>query len=248
MPTKTKPDRLTSERPVVWVTGASSGIGRELAKKFASLGCVVALTARSRRAILSLKQEITALGGFACPFPCDIADKRNVFRTARSIKEMCGAVDVLVNGAGVTVFRTFKETSLQEFERLLSVNLHGALYAMKAVLPDMYRRRRGWIFNILSTAAVQTFTESSAYSATKSGVQALGRVLREEVRSANIRVTNVYPGATDTPMWSSHDRKRYRSRMMSASGVAEAILALYQMPPDVVVEEIVMRPIGGDIA
>ncbi|HLB00797.1 MAG TPA: SDR family NAD(P)-dependent oxidoreductase, partial [Bacteroidota bacterium] len=116
-----------------------------------------------------------------------------------------------------------------------------------AVLPDMIRRKRGSIFNILSNAAVKTFEGSSAYTATKAGLLGLGRVLREELRTRDVRVHNILPGATDTAMWSPSDRKKHRPRMMSPSGVAAAVVSAYLMPPDVVVDEMVIRPITGDI-
>lgn len=235
------------QAPVVLITGASRGIGRELAKQFASLGCTTILTARNARQILALQREIRSLGGEAYAYRCDLADKQSVSGLMRRIIKTCGPVDILINNAGLTVFKSFAETSLEEFERLIAVNLRGAIHAIKAVLPQMQKRKQGWIINIISTAALKIFVNSSAYSMTKTGLQALGNVLREEIRPYNIQVTNVYPGSTDTAMWSREDRKKYRARMMSAKSVAEVVLALYQMPPDVVIEEIVLRPIKGDI-
>lgn len=238
---------LPARQPVVWVTGASRGIGREVAKQFASIGCKTILTARHAKQLATLQQEIVSLGGEAYAYPCDVTDQKAVFNVMRSVLQSCGAVDILINNAGSTVFKSFAQTMLEEFERLIAVNLKGAIYVTKAVLPHMQKRKRGWIINIISTAGLKTFRDSSAYSMTKAGLRVMGDVLREELRPFNIRVTNVYPGATDTAMWSREDRRKYRGRMMSPKSVAEVILALYQMPPDVVVEEIVFRPIQGDI-
>lgn len=247
MPKNNPHASLELERPVVWITGASRGIGREIAKEFASIGCVVALSARSQKELASLKNEIISLGGVANAYPCDVANQQSVFAAARAILRSYGSVDVLINNAGATVFKSFHQTSIQEFNRILSVNLYGAIFATKAVYPHMRKRKKGWIVNVLSTAALKTFTDSSAYSVTKAGLRALGNVLREEVRPLKIKVTNVYPGATETEMWRPKDRRTHRTRMMSAKSVAEVILAVYRMPPDVVVEEIVFRPIQGDI-
>jgi len=233
--------------PVVWVTGASRGIGRELARQFASLGCKTILTARHARQLRALQKEIVSLGGEAYAYRCDLADKKSVSGVVRRIIKTAGPVDILINNAGLTVFKSFSETSLEEFERLVAVNLQGAIYAIKAVLPQMQKRKQGWIINIISTAALKVFVDSSAYSMTKAGLRALGNVLREEIRPYNIKVTNVYPGSTDTAMWGREQRRKYRSRMMSPKSVAEVVLALYHMPPDVVIEEIVLRPIEGDI-
>jgi short-subunit dehydrogenase len=160
---------------------------------------------------------------------------------------MAGPVDVLVNNAGVTVFKDFLDTSIPEFDSIIATNLLGPAWCLKAALPEMVKRRRGWVFNILSNAAVRTFEGSSAYTASKAGMLGFGRVLREEMKTHGVRVVSILPGATDTPMWSPDARQKYRSRMMSARGVAEAVIAAYLMPSDVVVDEMIIRPIGGDI-
>lgn len=236
-----------TNRPVVWVVGASRGIGRAIARQFALIGCDVCLTARNRTQLGSAVKEIRSLGGHANAWPCDITDARLVFSTERSIRRAVGSVDVLVNNAGVTVFKNFQKTSLKEFEAILDTNLLGQIVCVKAVLPSMIAGRRGWIFNVGSNAAVKTFVGSSAYTAAKAGFLGFSKVLREELKGYNIRVVSVLPGPTETEMWSREDRKRFRHRMMSPKSVAEAIVALYQMPPDVVTDEIILRPIQGDI-
>ncbi|HLF14107.1 MAG TPA: SDR family NAD(P)-dependent oxidoreductase, partial [Bacteroidota bacterium] len=185
--------------------------------------------------------------GRAVSVAFDVTDPRKTAAAWKTVTRKAGPVDVLVNTAGVTVFKSFARTSLAEFQTIVATNLLGPVGCLKAVLPDMIRRRRGWVFNILSNAAVKTFEGSSAYTATKAGMLGFGRVLREELRGHDIRVVSILPGATDTPMWSPGARKRHRRKMMSASGVAEAVVSAYLMPADVVVDEMVIRPIGGDI-
>ena len=234
-------------RPVVWVVGASRGIGREIAKQFASIGADVCLSGRNARELESAVKEITAAGGRAHAFPCNISYPRSVLATVVRIQNRVGNIDVLVNNAGVSVFKSFLETSLTEFHQIIATNLEGQITCLKAVLPSMARRKKGWVINIHSTAAVATFTGSAAYTATKAGMHALSKVLREEMRPYGIKIVNVLPGATDTAMWSAEDRKRFARRMMTAKSVAESVLAAYQMPHDLVVEELVVRPRQGDI-
>lgn len=234
-------------RPVVWVTGASRGIGREIAKKFASIGCLVCLSAREERSLRNVQREIERSGGIALPVPCDFSETLTIVDAAKVIRQRAGGIDVLVNNAGVTVFKTFLDTTLGEFDEILDTNLHGPIVAIKSVLPGMIRRKRGWIINILSNAAIKTFEGASAYSATKAGMLGLSRVLREELKRYNVRVTSVIPGPTETRMWSAPARRAYGPRMMSAKSVAEAVLAAYRMPEDLVVDEIVVRPLLGDI-
>ena len=154
---------------------------------------------------------------------------------------------MLVNNAGVTVFKDFLHTSLKSFDTIVATNLRGPILCIKQVLPKMVRRRSGWIINVLSNAAVRIFEDSAAYTASKAGLLGFSRVLREETRKSNIKIINVMPGATETGMWSPADRKNYRHRMMKAKSVAETIVTVYQMPPDVVADEMILRPVEGDI-
>ncbi|MBS4029113.1 MAG: SDR family oxidoreductase [Ignavibacteriales bacterium] len=242
-----KSNKAIAFRPVVWITGASRGIGKELAKQFASIGCKVALSARSEKELLKLEKEIISLGGITKSFPCDVANEKSLLQTHKNIQKELGEVEVLINNAGVTVFKSIEKTSVKEFNDILSVNLRGMFLCVKAVLPSMKKKNNGWIFNILSTASTTTFKNSGAYSASKAGAMMLGKVLREELREKNIRVVNVFPGATETAMWSKEERKKYSFRMMSAKSVAEVVLQTYRFPSDVICEEIVLRPMLGDI-
>lgn len=239
--------RPLSAVPVVWVVGASSGIGREIARVFASIGCLVCLSARRKGALLALSREIEGWGGRTLVVPCDVSKPSDISGAMKKIRTHAGTVDILVNNAGITVFKSFARTSLTEFSGIISTNLLGPIACLKAVVPAMIARRSGWIFNIISNAAVRTFEESSAYTATKSGMLGLGRVIREELRNFNVRVVNIMPGATDTGMWSAADRKRFGKRMMSPRSIAEALLAVYLMPDDVVADELIIRPVRGDV-
>lgn len=240
-------DPVRFHRPVVWVVGASRGIGREIARQFASIGCQTCLSARSAAGLRSAVREITGSGGRAQAYPCDIGRLGSVVSIARRIGREHGDIEVLINCAGFTVFKPFLKTSMREFDTIIGTNLRGQIGCIKAVLPSMVRRREGWIFNVLSNAAIKTFEGSAAYTATKAGMLGLGRVLREELRSFGVKVVNVLPGATETMMWSAAQRKKHSYRMMRAKSVAEAVLSVYRMPDDLVVDEMVMRPVLGDI-
>ncbi|MBI5022306.1 MAG: SDR family oxidoreductase [Ignavibacteriales bacterium] len=234
-------------RPVVWITGASSGIGRETAKQFARLGCRVCVSARRKKELSVLVKEIIGLGGYAYPFPLDITNLAEIQKVAKQIAKQFGRVDVLINNAGITSFKSISETSIKEIDAILKTNLLGHIACIKSVLPSMIERKGGSIFNIISMVAVKMYENSGAYTASKSGMLGFGKVLREEVRNLNIKVVNVIPGATDTEIWNKKIREKYSDRMMKAKSVAEAILSVYQMPDDVVIDELVIRPITGDI-
>ena len=245
---KKKREEIIIHRPVVWVTGASRGIGREIAKQFAFLGCEVCLSSRNQKRLETAAKEIIKLGGRAHVFPLDVKNQKSILFVVKQIQKKVGQVDVLINNAGITVFKTFIDTTLGEFNNIIQTNLNGPIECIKAVLPGMIKRKNGWIINIVSDAAIKTIEGSAAYTASKSGLLALGKILREEVRQFNIKVVNVLPGAASTDMWNPKMRKKYSYRMMKAKSVAEAILSVYQMPDDVVVDEIVVRPVLGDLS
>lgn len=205
------------------------------------------LSARSTRQLKDAAKRIIDVGGRAYPFPCDLSSSSAIDRTVKIIQKQIGEIDVLVNNGGITVFKSFLNTSMEEFDDILATNLRGHVACIKAVLPSMVKRKQGWIFNIISTAAIKTFKDSAAYTATKAGMLGFARVLRDEVGANNVKVVNFLPGPTETAMWSRADRRKFSRRMMSAKSVAEAILAVYRMPNDIVIEEIVLRPMLGDI-
>jgi short-subunit dehydrogenase len=238
---------ISPYRPVVWVVGASRGIGAEIGRQFATIGAYVVLSGRTVVQLRTLQRLIASQGGDAVVQVCDCADERSVRKAAAAITKRFGRIDVLINNAGITVFKYFDATTITEFDAIIGTNLRGPVLCTHAVLPGMIRRKKGWIINILSNAAIKSFEGSAAYTASKSGLLGFTRVLREEMRKHNVKVVAVLPGATETTMWSKKARDRYAQRMMKAKSVAEAVLAVYQMPPDIVTDEILLRPILGDI-
>jgi short-subunit dehydrogenase len=111
----------------------------------------------------------------------------------------------------------------------------------------MIKRKRGHIINLISVAAKTVFTNSSAYSASKAGIVALFNCLRAEVRKYNIKVSNVMPGATDTAMWNPATRQKYQSRMMTPREVADIVVQVANQPKKVVIEDVIIKPIKGDL-
>ena len=234
-------------RPVVWVIGASQGIGREIALQFSTIGCHVCVSSRTASRLRVLCQEIEDLGGAASAYPCDITQHRDVVKTSRAIERNHRRIDAMILVAGITSFQSFARTPREDLRAILATNLSGPVDCFSAVLPGMIRRRKGWIASVLSTAAISTFRGSSAYSAAKAGLLAFTRVVREEVRQHNIRVVDVLPGPTATTMWPRQVLKRRGKAMMSPRSVAEALLEIFRLPDDVVVEELVLRPPMGDV-
>lgn len=194
--------RLESLRGIrVLITGASSGIGRVLARRLAADGARVALVARRESKLREVADEIEAAGGEALVIPCDVAELREVNATAQAACDGFGGVDLLVNNAGYGHHRTFLEWDVADMERMMRVNYFGALYFTKALLPQMVARRSGWLVFVSSVAGRIASPEESAYAASKFAMAALASALSIEVEDDGVHVLTVNPGVIQTPFF-----------------------------------------------
>jgi short-subunit dehydrogenase len=190
--------RITSRTAVV--TGASRGIGAELARQLAAAGVKVGLTARRAQALESLAGEIRAKGGTAAVAPADAADSVATRQAIARLAAELGPIDLLIVNAGVGLRTPGRAFSGETFERMVRVNLLGAAYAIEAVLPDMLRRGQGHLVGISSLAAYRGMRRGSGYCATKAGLTALLEGLRVDLVGRGIAVTAVHPGYVRTAM------------------------------------------------
>jgi len=236
---------MEKENKNIWVTGASSGIGRAISVAFANAGQNVFATARSKENLDELKQQASLKVEINTDV-VDVTSKENVFSFAGKMFGGKG-IACLINNAGVTSFNKIEQNSLEEIEKIIQTNLLGAIYTTKAILPVMLKQKKGTIINILSVVTEKIFQQSGVYSASKAGLKAFSQVLREEVRESNIRIINVYPAATDTKIWPSGVSAKFSHRMMKPENLAEMILSIYQTKENIVAEEVVLRPIEGDL-
>lgn len=230
-----------SGRRVV-ITGATGGIGEALARRLAAAGAELALLGRRREALEELAEE---LGAFAVE--CDlrvsgIADSI----VARLASDWDSTPNVVVNNAGGFVLAPVVDTGPDEFRELLAVNLAAPFELIRAWLPGMLERASGQIVNIGSIAGRRGLPGNAAYAASKFGLRGLHEVLVEELRGTGVRVTWIEPSATDTPLWDGlgpDERPDLpsRSEMLRPEAVAEAVYFAIAQPPNVSIEEVVIR-------
>jgi NAD(P)-dependent dehydrogenase (short-subunit alcohol dehydrogenase family) len=196
---------------VALVTGASSGIGREVAVTFGRLKAAVALMARRRAELAQTARQITEAGGEALVIPTDVTDERAVRDGVATVRRKWKRIDVLVNSAGVLLPARVGEMAAADFERMLRVNVFGALFAMQATLPLMEARGRGTIINIASLAGRRGYSPLGGYCASKFALLGLTEALRMEVDGTDIHVGLVLPGVVDTPMVEGVDQREVLS-------------------------------------
>jgi len=215
------------------VTGGSRGIGRAVAESLTAAGARVTLLARDAQALGRVAGELGARA-----IPCDVANEADIERALASIGD---APDILVNNAGLFQPLPLDDTSPEALAAALEVNLVAPFRFVHAILPRMRARGRGDVVSIGSIADHQAFPGNAAYGASKHGLRALHEVMRTELRGTGIRVTLISPGPVDTSLWDEIDpdsREGFtpRSRMLSPTAVAAAVLFAVSQPPDVDVE------------
>jgi short-subunit dehydrogenase len=231
---------------IIWITGASSGIGRELVSVFIKAGKTVAVSARKVDMLEKLKEGLGDKRDLIQIVQCDVSDYESVSEAYHKITKEFQVI-ALINAAGITSFKPAVEDTIEEIQKIVNTNLLGSIYTIKTVIPAMIKANKGSIINIISIAAKKVFTNSSVYAASKSGLLAYTNVLREEVRKNNIRIANILPGATKTPIWPNKSLEKFSDRMMTPGDVASLIFSVYSADGTAVPEEISIRPIKGDL-
>jgi len=234
---------MSSKKKIVWLTGASSGIGKAIAEEFVSKG--ISVSGSSRRIDL-LNQIREKSGNLFIPLKLDVSNKADVENAYKSL-ELEYEIETLINNAGITSFKKAIDDDIETMEQIIQTNLLGPIYTIKNVLPEMIERKSGTIINILSVVTQKIFTSSSAYSASKSGLLSFTKVLREELRDKNIRVINVSPGPTATEIWPEKTLSKFSDKMMSAEAVAKLVYKIYEEKSNLVAEEIVLSPVTGEL-
>ena len=237
---------MTNEpRGVAVVSGGGTGIGREIALALGRRGHPLALLGRRKALLEQTLAEAGGAGGEGLALACDVRDADSVAAAARDIERRWGAAALVIPAAGLATIFPLDETSPESFREVLDTNLTGTFLLLRALLPGMKRRGSGWIFPILSTAAQRGFPGWSAYCASKWGLAGLVAALREELRGTGVRLTALYPGATDSPLWDELPGTWNRALMVPPREVARAVVNALDADPSTLVEEVHLGPVGG---
>lgn len=232
---------------VAIVTGASKGIGKATALKLAGAGANIVLSARGKAALQSVADEIRAqsYGGDTLVLPADVTDESQAENLILATIQKYGKIDILVNNAGSATFASVLESKISDWDQIIAVNLRSVYLCSKFALKFMLERGSGHIINVISIAAKVAFKNASAYCTAKAGALHFTKVLSEEVRDKNIRVTAICPGSVDTPFWHQIDPKPDLALMLKPEHVAEAILYVVSQPQGMVTDEITITPPMG---
>lgn len=229
------------------ITGASKGIGKAIAEKFAANGYSLFLCARNEKELTDTATVISQ------NYPtievhyktCDVSNKQQLKQFADWIHTKTHAADVLVNNAGSFIPGHVHEEEDGVIEYLMETNLYSAYYLSKYLLSPMMDRRSGHIFNICSIASLKAYRQGGSYGITKYAMAGLSANLRDEMKKYGVKVTSVFPGAAYTASWDASGINP--ERIMTANDIAEMIFTAANLSPQACVEEIVIRPQLGDL-
>lgn len=233
---------------IVIITGASSGLGEATARRLAKNGAKLMLAARREERLKELVSEIQKDGGTAKYQVTDVTERSQVEALAKATHQAYERIDVLVNNAGLMPLSPLDERKVDEWDKMVDVNIKGVLYAIAAVLPIMRQQKSGHIINLSSVAGHKVFAAGTVYCATKFAVKAISEGIRLE-SNGEIRSTNISPGAVDTELTNtiSHSEtakgvNQLYSIAIDSDAIARAITYAIEQPDDVDVNEMIIRP------
>jgi NADP-dependent 3-hydroxy acid dehydrogenase YdfG len=243
------------EGKVVVITGASSGLGEATARLLSAQGANIVLGARRLERIQSLADELTHNGGKALALSTDVTHCDQVKRLVDASVVTYGRIDVMINNAGLMPLSPLERLEVDEWDRMIDVNIKGVLYGIAASLPYMKQQKAGHIINVSSVAGHRVTPGSAVYAATKYAVRALSEGLRQEVKPYKIRTTVISPGAVATELPNSitqqdvseNIHKFYESFAIPADSFARAVAFAMSQPEDMDVNEILFRPTSQEM-
>jgi NADP-dependent 3-hydroxy acid dehydrogenase YdfG len=233
---------------VAVITGASSGLGEDMAMTLAREGIHVVLAARRLEKLQALAEKIqqSAPANKTLVIQADVSRSTECERVVQETLNHFGRLDILINNAGMAPkISLLQETSIEQIDQTIDLNLKGAIYLMKYALAPMVSQQNGTIININSVAGKTAYPYWSVYDASKFGLRAITEAVAEEQSRNNIKVVGIYPGAINTPIWDSLDLAQARNGdgMLDARQISEAVLYVLKQPLKVFIPEITLKPL-----
>ncbi len=237
---------------IVLITGATSGIGKACAEKFAAAKHPLIITGRRKERLEVLKLELEAAHGIsvlACCF--DVQDKDAVFSAIGSLPEAWQKIGILINNAGLALGRdNFEEAAIEDWETMLDTNVKGLMYISRALLPFMIAQNKGHIINMGSVAGKQVYEKGNGYCASKHAVDALSKAMRIDLLKYNIKVTGIHPGAVETEFsvvrykgdTAKADATYQGITPLTGADIADIIYYCTSLPPHVCINELTVTP------
>jgi short-subunit dehydrogenase len=229
------------------ITAATKGIGRAVAIAFAKQGFNLAICARGEKDLIAFKAELTAINPDIKIFTAatDVSDKAQVLAFATEADKELGGINVIVNNAGIYIPTAILDDAEDTFAKSVSTNVMPAYELYRYFGPKMIANGDGHIFNICSVASIDPVVSAGSYSVTKFALLGLTKVMRLEMQQHGVKVTAVIPGSTLTSSWDGANVEK--DSMVLPEDIASAIINIYNMSPGANVDELIIRPAGGQI-
>lgn len=223
---------------VVVITGAGSGLGASLAKRYSDAGSHVCLLGRTRA---KLERTADGLKNSHTIYVVDVSSKQEVDRVFRTISETLGPVDLLINNAGIGVFDLAENLDESAVHQMIDINLKGTIFCSQAVLPEMKKRDQGMIANIVSTAGLDGKATESVYSASKFGVRGFTESLQLELEESRVRLFAAYMGGMKSEFWDGIYTEEEIANLMDPDDIADIIIANIKTRRNLNVKEVVIK-------
>ncbi|MCU0340124.1 MAG: SDR family oxidoreductase [Spirosomaceae bacterium] len=228
------------------LTGASKGIGKELAIQLAQAGHNLGLVARSEAELNDVKAQVEATGARCLTFVGNVADETLANHAVAQMDATFGSIDYLINNAGYGVFGPTESYSAEQWSDLYDTNVKGTFLFCKAVLPVMKAAGKGHIINIASDVAKRVFDGGALYCSSKFAQDAFSAALRKEVRKDGIKVSVVYSGLVDTMFHARPQGDPHHADWLKPQDMADSIMYVMNQPPHVVIDELMIHPLSQD--
>lgn len=219
----------------VLITGGTSGLGLEITKQLLKKGAKVTVLGKSEKNLSKLKKTLKS--SKLTTILCDISNHQLVHGALKNM----GRVDVLINNAGVFMENALEESTAQEISQLLDINLKGAIYTTREILPQMKKRNEGFILNVSSTSGLKGKPLQAVYAASKWGLQGFVDALKAELLSTKIRIAAIYPGGMQTKLFQKAGIKKDTSGWLDPKDVAEVVIFILERPNSMLLEQVVIN-------